>query len=81
MCVCVCVCVCVYICVYVYIYVCICLCVCVHAGACSVASIMANSLRPYGLEPPMLSVHGILQARILEWVAVPSSRGPSQSMD
>jgi len=23
------------------------------------------------------SVHGILQARILEWVAVPSSRGPS----
>ena len=24
------------------------------------------------------SVHGILQARILEWVAVPSSRGPSQ---
>ena len=24
------------------------------------------------------SVHGILQARILEWVAVPSSRGSSQ---
>ena len=24
-----------------------------------------------------LSVHGILQARILEWVAIPSSRGPS----
>ena len=27
------------------------------------------------------SVHGILQARILEWVAVPSSRGSSQSRD
>ena len=26
-------------------------------------------------------VHGILQARILEWVAAPSSRGPSQSTD
>ena len=26
--------------------------------------------------PPGSSVHGILQARILEWVAVPSSRGP-----
>ena len=24
------------------------------------------------------SVHGILQARILEWVAIPSSRGSSQ---
>ena len=26
---------------------------------------------------PGSSVHGILQARILEWVAMPSSRGPS----
>ena len=30
---------------------------------------------------PSTSVHGILQARILEWVAVPSSRGSSQPMD
>ena len=28
--------------------------------------------------PPGSSVHGILQARILEWVDMPSSRGPSQ---
>ena len=28
---------------------------------------------------PGSSVHGILQARILEWVAIPFSRGPSQS--
>ena len=27
--------------------------------------------------PPGSSVHGILQARILEWVAVPSCRGSS----
>ena len=26
-------------------------------------------------------VHGILQARILEWGAIPSSRGPSQPRD
>ena len=26
-------------------------------------------------------VHGILQARILEWVAIPFSRGPSQPRD
>ena len=28
--------------------------------------------------PPGSSVHGILQARILEWIAMPSSRGFSQ---
>ena len=31
--------------------------------------------------PPGSSVHGILQARMLEWVAVPSSRGSSQSRE
>ena len=31
--------------------------------------------------PPGSSVHGILQARILEWVAIPSSRGYSQPRD
>ena len=31
--------------------------------------------------PPGSSVHGILQARILEWVAIPSSRGSSQPRD
>ena len=30
---------------------------------------------------PGSSVHGILQARVLEWVAMPSSRGPSQPTD
>ena len=31
--------------------------------------------------PPDSSVHGILQARILEWVAIPFSRGSSQARD
>ena len=31
--------------------------------------------------PPNSSVHGIFQARILEWVAVSSSRGPSWARD
>ena len=30
---------------------------------------------------PGSSVHGALQTRILQWVAVPSSRGSSQSRD
>ena len=29
-------------------------------------------------KPPRSSVHGILQARILDWVAISSSRGSSQ---
>ena len=51
---------------------------------CSVAmfknvncSVVSDFLRPRGLSPPGSSVHGILQARILEWVAIPFSRGSS----
>ena len=36
---------------------------------------MSDSLWPHGL------VHGILQARILECIAIPFSRGPSQPRD
>ena len=32
---------------------------------------------PMGCSPPGCSVHGILSARILEWVAMPFSRGSS----
>ena len=36
---------------------------------------------PMVCSPPGSSVHGIVQARILEWVAMPSSRGSSQPRD
>ena len=36
---------------------------------------------PVDCSPPGSSVHGILQARIPEWVAMPSSRGSSQPRD
>ena len=36
---------------------------------------------PMDYSPPGSSVHGILQARILEWVAMPFSRGSSQPRD
>ena len=32
-------------------------------------------------DPMVYTVHGILQARILEWVAFPFSRGSSQTWD
>ena len=42
---------------------------------------MPDSLRPHGCSPPGSSVHGVVQSRILEWVAIPFSRGSSQLRD
>ena len=56
----------------------VCLCVCVVA--CVHAKLLQSGLTlrdPLDCSPPGSSVHRILQARILEWVAVPSSRGSS----
>ena len=36
---------------------------------------------PMNGSPPSSSVHGILQAKILEWVAMPSSRGYLRYME
>ena len=44
-------------------------------------SVMFDSLWPHGLYPLGSSVHGIFQARILEWVAIAFSRGSSQPRD
>ena len=37
--------------------------------------VVSDSWRPMDCSPPGSSVHGIFQARILEWVAISSSRG------
>ena len=42
---------------------------------CVLDSVMSDSLQPHGLQPPGSSVHGILQARIQEWVAIPFLQG------
>ena len=47
-----------------------------HYGTCA-RSVMPGSGRPRGCSPPGSSVHGSLQARVLEWVAMPFSRGSS----
>ena len=41
----------------------------------------SRSVESDSLQPPWTIVHGILQARILEWVAFPFSRGSSQPRD
>ena len=50
--------------------------VCVHMCVFS-CSVVSDSLQPMDCSPPGSSVHRILQARILEWVALPYSRGYS----
>ena len=47
----------------------------VHAQSC------LTLCDPTDCSPPGSSVHGILQARILQWVAVPFSRASSQPRD
>ena len=52
---------------------------------CAVLCLAAQSCptlcNPMDYSPPVSSVHGILQARILEWVAVLFSRGSFQPRD
>ena len=48
------------------------MCVCLVAHSC------LTLWDPLDCSPPGSSVHGILQARILEWVTMPSSRGSLQ---
>ena len=47
-----------------------------HKSESEVAQSCLTLCDPVDCSPPGSSVHGSLQARILEWVAVPSSRGP-----
>ena len=52
--------------------------VCMHAQLLWLCTTLCDSV---DCSPPGSSVHGILQARILEWVAMPSSRGSSRPGD
>ena len=50
--------------------------------ACGLSRLSCPTLcDPMGCSPPGPSVNGILQARILEWIATPSSRGSSRPGD
>ena len=56
-----------------------------HHNPCMHAKLHVQSCStlcdPIDYRPPHSSVHGILQVRILEWVALSSSRGSSLSKD
>ena len=59
--------------------VCVCVCVCVRARAS--AQLYLTLCNPRDCSLPGSSVHGIFQARILEWVAISYSRRYPQPRD
>ena len=59
--------------------ICVCVCVCVCACACVGSRVWLCD--PIDCSPPGSSVHGMSQARILEWAALSSYRGSSWSRD
>ena len=56
------------VCIYTYTYICMYVCVLSHSVVCD----------PMDFSPPGSSVHGIFQARVLEWVAISYFRGSSR---
>ena len=57
---------------------CVCVCVCALVAQSQLYLTLGN---PMDYSPPGSYVHGSLQARILEWVAIPFSRASSQPRD
>ena len=57
--------------------VCVCVCVCAHVLTQSYPTLCS----PMNCKLPGSSVHGIFQARLLEWVAISYSRGSSRPKD
>ena len=51
---------------------CVCMCVC---GCVLVTQLYQTLCDSMGYSPPGSSLHGILQARILEWITIPFSKG------
>ena len=54
---------------------------CTKKSESEIAQLCLTLCNPMDCSPPGSFVHGILQARILEWVAIPFSRGSSQPRD
>ena len=55
--------------------------ICIYLTCVLVAQLCLTLCNPMDCSPPGFSVYGIVQARILEWIAIPFSRGTSQPRD
>ena len=68
-----------------HVFVCVymsCVCVSVYMFVCMcIVKVKFTQSCPTLCDPMDYTVHGILQARILEWVAIPFCKGSSQPRD
>ena len=69
-----------------WVCVCVCVCVCIYTLTIYIwwwwlSLCHVQFFNPMACSPPGSSVHGIFQARILEWVAISFSRESSQPRD
>ena len=71
--------VCIFMCIYYYM--CTHTYICIHTHGVLVSKSCPTLCDAMDCSPVGSSVHGILQERILEWVAMPSSRGSPQPRD
>ena len=55
--------------------------VCVCVRVCVFSRLVMSLCDPVDYSPPGSSVHGVSQARILEWIAIFSSKGSNQPKD
>ena len=58
--------------------VCVCVCTCACVCVCVCTHLWWTLCNPKNCSPSGFCVHGIFQARKLEWVAISTSRGSSQ---
>ena len=59
----------------------VCVCVCVYVCVSECAQSCLSLCSPVDCSQPGSSVHGIFQVRILEWGAIPFSKGSSKPRD
>ena len=64
--------------IHTYPHICVCVCAHLHVKSLQLCLTLCDSM---DCSPLGSSVHGILQARILEWIAMLFSRGSSQPRD
>ena len=61
---------------------CVCVCVCIYTYiVLKIIQLCPMVCNLMDCSPPGFSVNGILQARTLEWIATPFSKGSSQPRD
>ena len=67
---------------YMCVRVCVCVCIYIHTHIWVLSQSCLTLCDPLDYSPPGSSVHGIFQARILEWAAISSSMDhPNQTIE